>query len=199
MDFDVTEIPSEFLYEFFQHYACDLIKLGNDKKDGYKEKMEFLAPWLIKVEKELTLRELSNGGVMKSLIEHFEMSGAMLQDAVEVIPENDETELEKNLSSRGVSSAENESTKGDEDSSALYTKRVAKSTKVVQRPDFKNSGSRSNRNRHRNNSRSVPKTPWLCRNLNDSVIKVPNKHWKVRYEDPPPPKRRKRYWTFRET
>ena len=103
------------------------------------------------------------------------------------------------MTSRGVSSAEKESHKGDKDSSALNTKRVAKSTKVVRRPDLKNSGSRPNRNRHRNNSRSVPKTPWLWRNLNDSVIKVPNKHWKVRYEDPPPPKRRKRYWTFRET
>ena len=187
MDFDVTEIPSEFLYEFFQHYACDLIKLGNDKKDGYKEKMEFLAPWLIKVEKELTLRELSNGGVMKSLIEHFEMSGAMLQDAVKVIPENGETELEKNLSSRGVSSAENESTKGDEDSSALYTMRVAKSYES----DSEKSGSRPNRNRYCNNSRTVPCTPWLYKDLRESVIKKPDEHWKVRYEDPPPPKRRK--------
>ena len=68
----MTKIPSEFQYEFVQQNACNLIKLGNDKKDGYKEKMEFLAPWLIKVEKKLTLRELSKGDVLNSLIEHFD-------------------------------------------------------------------------------------------------------------------------------
>ena len=85
----------------------------------------------------------------------------MLQNAVKVTPDQDEdADFQKNPSSRRVSSADiechNESACGDEDSSALNTKRVAKSTKVVRRPDLKNSGSRPNRNRHRNNSRSVP-------------------------------------------
>ena len=206
MDVDVTGIPSGFLYKLFQHYACDLIKIGNDKKDGYLKKMEFLAPWLIKVEKELTLREMSNGGVMKSLVEHFNLSEALFQDAVEVNPDqNEENDFEKNPSSGGVSIAEAEcqNTFGDEDSPTHFTMRVAKSIPIGYRPGLeitdRDSGSRPNRNRYRNHSRSVPNTPWLYSNIYKSVIKLPGKHWKVRYEDPPPPKRRKKFWTFRET
>ena len=202
MDFDVTEIPSEFLYELFQQYACDFIKTGNDKNDGYEEQMETLIPWLMRVENELARREITKGGVMKSLVEHFNMSEAWLQDAVEVIPKNNDDEIQKNRSSGGVSSADaecqNNDIDRDEDSPALYTKRVAKCFKISYKPNFENFGSRSNRNRYRNKSRRVPKTPWLSSNLHKSVVKLPGKHWKVRYEDPPPPKRRKQFWSFRD-
>lgn len=192
MDFDVADIPSDFLRELFYKYAVEIIKIGNDKNDGYKKEMLIFIPWLIRVEKELTLRELSNGGVMDSLIKHFDLSGAMLQDAVKVSPnENDDVDSQNNPSSRGVSSADieyhNEGACGDEDSSALYTMRVAKSYES----DSEKSGSRPYRNRNCNTSRNVPCTPWLYKDLRESVIKKPDEHWKVRYEDPPPPKRRK--------
>lgn len=126
MDFDVADIPSDFLRELFYKYAVEIINIGNDKNDGYEKEMLIFIPWLIRVEKELTIRELSNGGVMDSLIKHFNLSGAMLQKAVKVPPnENDDLDSQNNPSSRGVSSADienyNEGSCGDEDSSALYT------------------------------------------------------------------------------
>ena len=192
MDFDVADIPSDFLRELFFKYAVEIIKIGNDRNDGYKKEMLIFVPWLIRVEKELTIRELSNGGVMDSLIQNFNLNEAMLQNTVKVSPDhNEDADFQKNPSSRGVSSADieyhNEGACGDEDSSALNTMRVAKSYES----DSEKSGSRLNRNRYCNNSRTVPCTPWLYKDLRESVIKKPDEHWKVRYEDPPPPKRRK--------
>ena len=52
-------------------------------------------------------------------------------------------------------------------------------------------GSRPYRNCYCNTWRIVPYTPWLYKDLRESVIKKPDEHWKVKYEEPPPPKRRK--------
>ena len=192
MDFDVADIPSDFLRELFFKYAVEIIKIGNDKNDGYKKEMLVFIPWLIRVEKELTIRELSNGGVMDSLIINFNLKEVMLQNTVKVSPDqNEDADFQKNPSSRGVSSADIEchieGACGDEDSLALNTVRVAKCNE----PDPEKSESRPYRNRESNNSRNVLYTPWLYRNLFESVTKVPDEHWKVRYEDPPPPKRRR--------
>ena len=68
MDFDVADIPSDFLRELFFKYAVEIIKIGNDKNDGYEKEMLIFIPWLRRDEKKLTIHELSYGGVMDSLI-----------------------------------------------------------------------------------------------------------------------------------
>ena len=68
MDFDLTDIRFDFLCELFIKCAVEIIKTENDKNDGYEKEMLIFIPWLIKDEKELTIRKPSNGGVMDSLI-----------------------------------------------------------------------------------------------------------------------------------
>ena len=67
MDFDVTDIQSDFLCELFFKCAVEIIEIRNDKNDGYEKEILIFIPWLRRDEKELTIRELSYGGVIDSL------------------------------------------------------------------------------------------------------------------------------------
>ena len=39
MDFDVADIPSDFLRELFYKYAVEIIKIENDENDGYENEI----------------------------------------------------------------------------------------------------------------------------------------------------------------